>query len=551
MLFITALATATPPSIVSVRCPDAASNTLEYRGCRLSRTHDPTATVTASYNTSTNVTTGFATLDISARAKASPQTAAYAAGLAEGYQTAADLALFYGNVYEFGRRGPSQALVNFVEKNDKWTRQQAEAGAAVYDEYWMAVALVLARFDGTLAGYQKAQSEDPEALPKMTKLDLLWVNLDGDLFDLQRAIGMASNETLVGDDMLIGRGGRAARLFSAQQDPNRVLRCSSLFKRTADDVYFGHATWDTYATAAPRIFKHLTLPVAHSDGTSSLRTISMSSSPGFMSSIDDYYLVGEPTANVNLGVIETSISIEDGSAYSAVTPKSVLCWVRSMAANQVAMDAPSWAKAFATHASGTYNNQWLVIDNTKAEKGLSATNGANALEKDTFWVLEEVPGLVHAEDQTPHLNNKGYWPSFNEIYYPSTRKIAGAHGSYDHAMRYKLFAELEGNVTDPESMRYVMAWNDYQNDPGHIAKGPGDAIMSRGDLGWGGRAGGGIDAKISSVKLAAKGLTSFGRAGPTNDDQPPFCWTDKFDGTPHAGHPHCFDFEWAAFAPMK
>ena len=100
-------------------------------------------------------------------------------------------------------------------------------------------------------------------------------------------------------------------------------------------------------------------------------------------------------------------------------------------------------------------------------------------------------------------------------------------------------------------MRYVMAWNDYQDDPGHIARGPGDAIMSRGDLGsFGGRAGGGIDAKISSVALASDGLASLGRAGPTNDDQPPFCWTREFRRTPHAGHPHCFDFSWQAFKPL-
>ena len=84
-----------------------------------------------------------------------------------------------------------------------------------------------------------------------------------------------------------------------------------------------------------------------------------------------------------------------------------------MAANQIATDAPSWASAFATHASGTYNNQWLVLDVTLAKKGLEKTsqnaNNAPALPKDTFWVLEEVPGLVHAEDQTAHLNGKGYW----------------------------------------------------------------------------------------------------------------------------------------------
>ena len=41
-----------------------------------------------------------------------------------------------------------------------------------------------------------------------------------------------------------------------------MLRCSALVKHRADkrELYFGHATWDTYATAAPRIYKHLTLP---------------------------------------------------------------------------------------------------------------------------------------------------------------------------------------------------------------------------------------------------------------------------------------------------
>ena len=173
-----------------------------------------------------------------------------------------------------------------------------------------------------------------------------------------------------------------------------------------------------------------------------------------------------------------------------------------------------------------------------------------ALPADTFWVLEEVPGLVHAADQTAHLNGAGYWPSFNAIYYPQTRRIAGASAAYDEHVRYKLFAELQANVTTDAAMRHTMAWNNYQHDT--IAHGPGDAIMSRGDLEHGfARAGGGIDAKVSSVALTAAGLRSYARAGMTNDDQPTFCWTRKFGDTPHHGHPACFDFEWMAFAPKE
>jgi hypothetical protein len=104
--------------------------------------------------------------------------------------------------------------------------------------------------------------------------------------------------------------------------------------------------------------------------------------------------------------------------------------------------------------------------------------------------------------------------------FADTRRVAGAHGAYDQAMRYRLFGELQPRVTSADAMRAVMAWNDYQHDT--IAHGPTDAIMSRGDLGAFGRAGGGIDAKISSVALASDGLSTAARAGPTNDNQPTF-----------------------------
>jgi len=500
------------------------------------------ATAVSVYNTSFNLSTGFATLDITSAAS-DVRLSAYAAGYAEGFQTAHEIAQFYQNVFEFGPAGPSRKLTEWVQENDAWTRAQAELLHAT-DDYWLSVATVLDRFDGMLAGYAEAAAQSN--LTPLSKLDLLWVNLDGDLFDLQGAIG---------EPQLYGRLGRAARSFvNGGYNSSRILRCSALFKLAQEDLFFGHATWDTYATAAPRTFKHLALP-SRRNGTVSLRTVSMSSSPGFLASIDDYYLVGEPATSTVLGVIETSINIDDRSAYQAITPQSVLCWIRSMVANQLAVDAPGWADSFGLEASGTYNNQWMVLDvakaRTRTERGLS-------LLPNTFIVLEEVPGLVHFEDQTALLNEVKYWPSFNVIYYPETRKIAGSRGKYTDSVRYKLFAELQGSVTSDAAMARVIAWNDYQDDP--IAQSPSQAIMSRGDLrADGGRvasaelrarsAGGGIDAKYSSVSTAAAVLASYGRAGPTNDDQPAFCWTKEFASTPHVGHPLCFDFAWGTFAP--
>ena len=54
-----------------------------------------------------------------------------------------------------------------------------------------------------------------------------------------------------------------------------------------------------------------------------------------------------------------------------------------MVANQLAMDAPGWAHTFAKQASGTYNNQWMVLDVRKAQKAVAS---AGELLDDTFWL---------------------------------------------------------------------------------------------------------------------------------------------------------------------
>ena len=59
-------------------------------------------------------------------------------------------------------------------------------------------------------------------------------------------------------------------------------------------------------------------------------------------------------------------------------------------------------------------------------------------------MLEEVPGLVHAEDQSGHLNKYGFWSSFNEVYYAATASIAGVQVDYYYEqVRFKLFDERQ------------------------------------------------------------------------------------------------------------
>ena len=51
---------------------------------------------------------------------------------------------------------------------------------------------------------------------------------------------------------------------------------------------------------------------------------------------------------------------------------------------------------FARFHSGTYANQWMVLDFNHFHSGEQLTTGF-------FNVLEEIPGLVHYEDLTSEL----------------------------------------------------------------------------------------------------------------------------------------------------
>ena len=90
-----------------------------------------------------------------------------------------------------------------------------------------------------------------------------------------------------------------------------------------------------------------------------------------------------------------------------------------MVANRLATDAPTWAAHFSRYNSGTYNNNWMVLDYNKFSPG-------QKLEKDTFWVVEQVPGTIVAEDQTAYLVENGYYASYNVPFY--VPKHSGGNG---------------------------------------------------------------------------------------------------------------------------
>jgi hypothetical protein len=115
-----------------------------------------------------------------------------------------------------------------------------------------------------------------------------------------------------------------------------------------------------------------------------------------------------------LGVMETSLEVKTPELYDFIRPESLLSWVRVRSANLIAIDGQDWVSKFSHDHSGTYANQWMVIDFTKFDDEKKKTSGqsgsysdsdhgTNALQPGFLTVVEEMPGMIRSGDETNRL----------------------------------------------------------------------------------------------------------------------------------------------------
>ena len=126
-----------------------------------------------------------------------------------------------------------------------------------------------------------------------------------------------------------------------------------------------------------------------------------SSYPGQLYSGDDFYEVSS-----GLVTLETTNGNYNKELLQYITPHKVFEGIRTMVANRLAPNGSEWCKQFSQYNSGTYNNQWMVVDYKQINPGAE-------LGSDTLWVLEQLPDLVHQKDVTDVLKSQGYWASYN------------------------------------------------------------------------------------------------------------------------------------------
>jgi len=500
---------------------------------------------TGKYKNTVNQT-GWGILEVETFSGFAPELQAYAAGLVEGLLTKLQISLhrrntldgIYNNYTEYRDR-----LDDYLNKNLVWISNQVKK-ASKTDIFWRQVNLTFAQLTGISDGYanantseKKESSYEPEARFELS--DILRLQLAGDFIDLEKAFNKTANWHA-----------------SGEQDTGH---CSGLVRVTDDkkNLLVSHVSMSGYNTMN-RLMK--LYKFAYDPKEVPGHTISFSAYAGVLASGDDYTLISS-----GLLSIETTISVFNKPLYNLVKPEGQLhCWVRSYIANQLARTASEWVELFARYNSGTYNNQWTVVDYKLFKPGQPLPH------TDLIWVLEQIPGRTESQDVTWFLRKYNYWPSYNIPFLARITDLSGYKGKasennwwrWGYAPRALIFHRDYAKVTNITTLMELMRYNDYRHDKfSRCTCTPNPytaeaAPSTRGDInpengtyevaGMGFRNHGAIDYKGTDLALFQK-LQIHTIGGPTyggKSEIPPFNWnTTALKNVSHYGQPTIWEFK--------
>eukprot|EP01114_Cavostelium_apophysatum_P001150 TRINITY_DN10983_c0_g1_i1.p1 TRINITY_DN10983_c0_g1~~TRINITY_DN10983_c0_g1_i1.p1 ORF type:complete len:545 (+),score=120.02 TRINITY_DN10983_c0_g1_i1:36-1637(+) len=488
--------------------------------------YDATGAAFGYFNDTADVS-GWGILKIQTNSKEDDNVQMFAAGYLEGALTSDRIYQNYENMYQYffsPKQPPTAKLMDFLAKQDSWVRTQIKNNAA--DNYWKQVSYITSQFDGLVAGY------GDHANTPLKEFAFQMLNGVGDLLDLIGALD--TDQRINWKDL-------------TKEERLRTLgmkgHCSVLIKVPGDlsDIWSGHSAWFTYG-AMNRIFKHYYLNLNAPFVAS--RMMSFSSYPGFLESLDDFYMMPDS----GLEMLQTTISIMNDTLYQYVKPESLFAWQRVRLSNSMARNGNEWGELFSQHNSGTYNNEYMIIDYNRIEIGQQLLDGA-------LTVVDQIPGLVIYADQTQYLSG-GYFASYNVPFYQEVYNLSGFSQysdpglTWQMAPRAKIFRRDQGNVVDLDSYKAIMRYNNYKEDP-YSDGDPGNAICARFDLGDN-FAAGCIDTKVTSYQLY-KQMQAHAISGPTTSHNlPVFSWSTSgpLNSTLHMGQPNSFDFDFIVMDPM-
>ena len=431
----------------------------------------------------------------------------------------------------------NERISKFFEDQEAFVIDSVEKGEGSRDPMLYNAYLIKKQYNGMMEQYNITADADK----KLTKNNFHLMNYYAELFDLA-------------DKYRVEIEGETDY---KQMDNEQLLKiflerthCSALFKLKNDfsDLYFGHNTWNTYFSTI-RLIKEYNFNFNNRWVRS--KNIIFTSYPASLSSIDDFYITSH-----GLIAIETTNSMYNDSLYSEINPNTLFTCERAMICNRISNSSKEWAENFAKYNSGTYNNQFMILDKNK----VNLVN--KSIEQDAFYIVETLPGLVKINNVTD-IFKFGYWSSFNlpfdkEIYDLSglkevidSRPEAASYLSYDMCARTKIFRRDQWSSDNLDGFMKLMRYNDYLHDP--FSEGnPSYTISSRSDLA--GSCSGAYDSKVGVLSDWNETYVKFRLiGGPTFNEElgiEPFAWENASERCRNHAHnmiPDVLKFDWIEY----
>ena len=438
----------------------------------------------------------------------------YAMGYLEGVLTYKRIYPSYYNLnnykYYLNNGVMPNSTYEFFQKNLQFMRNMTSKYKDI-DPYWHEVNNLYMQMRGLHEGYNSMA-------PEKEKIDLV---------HFQTVISL-------GDVDEIGNWKKENRPDYSKMSTEELIEyielrshCSAFLKVADDlsDIWFGHNTWTTFNKLI-RIYKEYKYS-PNSEFPIKAKTMTMSSYPAAVNSQDDFYIT-----DAYLYIAETTNHVMDLNLFDLLDPNTLMCWMRTMVANRLADDSYSWTQIFSKYNSGTYNNQFQILDlkliDTKNKK----------ISPGAFYIVEQLPGSCDVQEVTDNLK-KGYWPSYNTPFIRTVREKSGiidaiiqnpnltSTQDYDSCARAKIFRREQTKVKDIASYKNLIRFNDYKFDE-FSEENPNLSIAARYDLNTKSPSCyGATDAKFASIneiKTTGKKKVHI-IAGPTTNGLEPFDWS--------------------------
>ena len=408
----------------------------------------------------------------------------------------------YNNTYEFFREN-----LNFMKYNSLKYKDN--------DSYWNEVYNLYKQMIGLYEGYN-LMANDEEKIDLISFQNIISL---GDIDEIEYWKNISNRPNY--KNMTLEQIKKYTLLHN---------HCTSLIKILPDfsDIFFGHNTWTGYNKLI-RIFKEYKfIPNPNNDFPGKI--ILMSSYPGAINSQDDFYIT-----SADLYITETTNNVFNETLFDFLNPNTLMCWIRTMVANRLSNSGKEWVNIFKKYNSGTYNNQFQILDMKKID-----LNNQKVEDSDVLWIIEQLPNYTEEHDVTQILKY-GYWPSYNVPYSKYIFEYSGYKDyiekfpelfniyDYNNCGRAKIIRRDNYKIKDIESFQTFLRYNDFKND--NFSDGDAcNSIACRSDLyeDKNIECFGATDAKFTSLKNFKENGYIYIISGPTNDQQKNFDWNDTF-----------------------